>query len=215
MSTTTIPTIRLLVLLFLILSACGQQSESTHRFINPKARQLNDSAASVVINEENYEKAILLLDKAIQFDSSYAPALTNKFSYQMQLKQYEKALITAKHINRIYPQSSIHFVATGMVYENLGDTNHSKIYFSEAAKYFDKTLDTMSIKNKMYDGVRMNKAINLIFFGQEQQGNQLLEQISNGQKDNFMRESISHFMHKSKRQIINSFIQSDSTMQSE
>src|SRR4051794_18718285 len=91
--------------LFLCLSGCAQtDTESkTKHIVNPKARQLNDSAMTLTrsLKDEDYQKAIMLFDQAIEIDSNYTLAYWNKLSFQTQLKQYDKAIQTAKQLTTL------------------------------------------------------------------------------------------------------------------
>ena len=89
---------RITTFLFLaILTACRDDGEVNH-VINPEARLLNDSAIAIIKSSKNedYQKAILLLDQAIAIDSNYVRAYQNKLSFETKLEQYDKALITSK-----------------------------------------------------------------------------------------------------------------------
>ena len=196
---------RLIVSLLLItLSACGQQSKHS---INPRAKKLNDSAVYLVVREFNYDKAIELLNEAIKIDSNYPTAFVNKINFQLQLKQFDKALATSKNLLRIKPNAPDYVVMTGIINEQLGDTVSSKKYFTQAAKIYDDILDTMDIANKNYNMHLINKAVNLIFLGQQQTGNDILKKVYGNTKDEVEKEFISEFMNKSKQQILSDILQ--------
>ena len=142
----------LILLLFFGLAACGQQVK---KYIpNKKARELNDSASRLIRNnplDSIYEKAIALLNKATEIDSNYYNAYSSKLSLQWMLKKYDNALETAKHLKNLRLNSPDSYVTVGLLYEKLGDTISSYKYFSIAIAKYDNILDTMSIKNKMYN----------------------------------------------------------------
>jgi hypothetical protein len=96
---------------------------------------------------------------------------------------------------------------TGMINEQLGDTVSSKKYFTQAAKIYDDILDTMETTNKNYDMYLINKAVNLIFLGQQQTGNDILKKVYSNTKDEVEKEFISEFMNKSKQQILSEILQ--------
>jgi hypothetical protein len=69
--------IRLRLFLIIICAAIhcfGQNPGAKTININPKARALNDSAVSLVMDNFHYDKAIDLLNQALQIDSSYLTA---------------------------------------------------------------------------------------------------------------------------------------------
>ena len=100
------------------------------------------------------------------------------------------------------PEDPIGFVSTGMIYEILHDTISSKKYFAEADKHFNKILDTMDRTSTSYELLIMNKAINLILLGQQQNGNALLSKLYDKSKSNFMKEAVSPLMNKTKEEIL-------------
>lgn len=196
-------------LLLIGLSACGQQTNSKKHIVDPQARKLNDSATIVAMKQQDYATAIALLDKATQIDSNFLTAYANKLSFQLQLKQFDKALITAFDLKRIKPNAPDYYVTIGMLYDIKGDTVLSKTYFAEAATCYDKILDTMSTSNKDRDMLLMNKAVNLVLIGQQGQGNKILKQLYDRQHDEAYREMIALFMNKTKDEIIASLMQTN------
>ena len=72
--------------LFLLIGlyACGQTEKKKYS-VNPKAKQLNDSAVQAAMNNENYSGAIVLLNEAIKLDSNYYRAYSNKLTFQFAL----------------------------------------------------------------------------------------------------------------------------------
>ena len=189
--------------------ACGQQSENKKHVVDPKARQLNDSATSIAMHAQDYNKAISLLDQATQIDSNYLTAYANKLSFQLELKQFDKALATAKNLNRIKPEAPEYFVSIGLIYEHMGDTTSSNKFFNEAVNRYNKILDTMSTVNKDYDLLLMNKAVSLILVGQQQKGNDILKGLYDKQKDESYREMLSSFMNKSRKDILDNLRQTN------
>jgi tetratricopeptide (TPR) repeat protein len=164
--------------LFLIIGLyTSGQTEGQNYLVNPKARQLKDSAARIAMDSENYTKAIALLNEAIKLDSNYYPAYTNKLSFQLALKQYSDALPTAKKINMLRPDDPVPYVSIGLLCEVLHDTISSQKYFAAADSHFNNILDTMDRTNIDYEQIMMNKGINLILLGQQQNGNELLRQL--------------------------------------
>jgi tetratricopeptide (TPR) repeat protein len=194
----------LALLLFITFSACGQQ---TNYSVDPRAKKLNDSAIALVVNSDDYSKAIELLDQAINIDSNFITAFANKTSFQLQLKQFDKALVTSKQLLSIKPNVPEYIVMSGMICDQIGDTISSKKYFNQAATVYDNILDTMSTSNKNYNGFLINKAVNLIFLGQQEKGNDILNQVYNDKTSEADKELVSMFINKSKQEIISSIMQ--------
>jgi tetratricopeptide (TPR) repeat protein len=194
-------------LLFLTLIACGQKD-----MVDSEARKLNDSAVALTMksfDSSAYADAILLLDKATAIDSNYYTAYWNKYSFQWTLKQYDKALVTAKHLNRIKPDAPDYYVSIGLLYEKLGDTVSARQHFKDALVRYNNILDTMDSKNKNYDNLLINKAVNLIFAGQQTEGNEMLKQLYEKHKDDMYAQAIEMFMNKSRQEIIDGFNQTE------
>lgn len=198
-------------ILFLLIGlyACGQQSGNKIHPLDPRAKQLNDSAMFVAMQTGSYGQAIELLDQATRIDSNYLTAYGNKLIFQLELKKFEEALITANNLIRINPDAPEHFANFGMIYECKGDTVLSKKFFTQAAKRYDIILDTMNPANKDYDLLLMNKAINLVLVGEQQKGNEILQELYIKQKDETNKQLITLFINKSKQEILNYLLQTN------
>jgi tetratricopeptide (TPR) repeat protein len=189
----------------LTFSACGRNNGDTKKnVINPKAKQLNDSAVAVIrsMNEEDSRRAILLLDEAIKIDSNYFTAYWNKLSLQRQLKQYDRAIETGKQILKLRRAPYYPFII-GTFYYRLGDTTTANEYFKRTLPLCDSVLDTMSAKNKgTYEVVVMNKGVSLIFLGHPEEGNKVLKTFYDSQTDTLIKMWTGAFMNKSKEEIL-------------
>jgi|ERR1035437_4668718 tetratricopeptide (TPR) repeat protein len=202
------------LILFLLLFgfvACGQQIK---KYVpDKKAMHLNDSAMQIVMhsnNDSDCQKAIILLDQATKIDTNYFMAFFHKLSGQLQLKQYSKALETAKHINWIRPNYIDAYVTVGILSEKLGDTVTATKYYNLALDKYNKVLDTMNITNRDYNMLLMYKGIDLILVGQQAKGNKVLEQLYNNSTDNntskeIYKELVTLFMNKSRKDILENF----------
>jgi len=202
-----------LLLLFLLasLTACGQ-SEIKKPKVNPEAKRLNDSAFKIIAATWDYQKGLELLDLATRIDSNYFLGFSNKLAFQLQLKRYNDALISAKQLVRIRPNAPEPYTIAGVLYCMLGDTVTSKEYFQNALIYDDKILDTMNKSNKeRYATFLMGKAINLILIGEEEKGKTILRQlyeqpVFSGELDKMFKENLNSFINKSRREIIASML---------
>ncbi|HEU5166634.1 MAG TPA: hypothetical protein VFU29_13885 [Chitinophagaceae bacterium] len=194
-----------ILILLLTLAACGQKSNETKKHIvNAKAKQLNDSAMTLIryMKDDSSQKAILLLDEAIKIDSNYFIAYWNKLSLQSQLKQYDKAIATGKEILKLNKSPYYNFLIATFYYR-LGDTTSANNYFKKTLTMCDTVLDTMSTKNKAtYEVVVMNKGVSLIFLGHEEEGNKILKQFYDNQTDTAYRVWTGAFMNKTKEEIL-------------
>jgi tetratricopeptide (TPR) repeat protein len=191
-----------LILLLVGLFSCGQTG-SNHT-INPYAKKLNDSAVRMTfqMNDSSYQKAILLLDQATAIDSNYFVAYYNKLIFQSQLKQYDKALVTSNNLIRIRPMAPDLHLTCGELYEKISDTVSAKYNFQTALSLYDSILDTMSVGNRHYDMLFMNKAIDLIMLGEQIQGHELLKQLYDRQTDEDFKDVILSFMNKNRKELL-------------
>ncbi|MBI1343281.1 MAG: hypothetical protein GC171_10135 [Terrimonas sp.] len=185
--------------------ACGQKSNETKKHIvNDKAKQLNDSAMNLIryMNDDSSQKAILLLDEAINIDSNYFIAYWNKLSLQGQLKQYDKAITTGKEILKLN-KSPYYYFLIATFYYRLGDTTSADNYFKKTLTLCDTVLDTMSKKNiTTYEVVVMSKGVSLIFLGHQEEGNKVLKQFYDNQTDTTYKVWTGAFMNKTKEDIL-------------
>jgi tetratricopeptide (TPR) repeat protein len=163
----------------------------------------------IAMKQQDYTKAIALLDQATQIDSNFLTAYANKLAFQLQLKQFDNALMTAYNLKRIKPNAPDYYGTIGMLYHIKGDMVSSRKYFTEAATRYDKILDTMSTTDKYRDMLLMNKAVNLVLLGQQEQGNQILKQLYQSQQNEAYKEMIALFMNKTGDDIIKSLMQAN------
>lgn len=193
--------------LIIVFYSCGQESNSKKNSAKPDAKSLNDSATLIVKQTQDYAKAISLLDEATQLDSNYLVAYRNKLSFQLQLKQYDQALLTAHDLKRLKPAMPDYYTTIGILYDIKGDTVSSSKFFAEASAKFDSILDTMSKTSMNYDILLMNKAINLILLDEQQKGNDILKQLHDKHKEEGYRESLALLRNKSKQELLEYFVE--------
>lgn len=198
-----------ILFLFIGLYACGQQSSNKKNTVDPNARRLNDSAMQVAMYTQDYDKAIALLEQAILIDSNYLTAYANKLSFQMQLKRFDQALQTAFKLKSQRPQSPEYYVTIGMLYHFKSDTGSSIKFLKEADALYSNIFDTMKVANPHYDMLLMGKGINLVFIGQQIEGNRVLKLLYDKSKDEIFKEMLSSYMNKSKQAILDDLIQKE------
>lgn len=195
-----------LTLVLPIVFLARSQGQQTKKHIpNLRARQLHDSAMTLAMKFGNKEQIIALLDQATETDSNFYLAYWNKLVFQMELNQFGKALNTAKNLIRIQPETPDSYVTMGILYEKNGDSLSAQKHFNEALSRYDKILDTISTSNTKYETFLMNKAVNLIFIGQEEKGNKILQELYDKQKDDLHKEIYRQFLGKSKKEILEEF----------
>ncbi len=186
----------LTLIIFLELLSCKYQQ------IYAQAKQLTDSADVIFKNTLDPLKALPLLHKATELDSTYLPALVTKLNFEMVSNMPDKALLTAMTLIRVKPEVSEYYSAIGFIYEQMKDTISSKKYFSRAVACYTKKLEGMSNSNENYDWILFNKATNMIFAGDEQNANYILTELYNRTQEVTFKETVKSVMNKSRQQLI-------------
>jgi tetratricopeptide (TPR) repeat protein len=197
-------TLRFLTVFLLIgIWSCGQ-SAGKHK-VDPAAVQLNNQAmllVAFIYNPDSSRKAISLLDKATAIDSNYFLGHYNKLMFFNQLKQFGKAVFTVNKLIQLQPTAHDLYLTGGVLYEQLGDTISSKSYFEKSLSICNSVLDTMNTKNRDYEMLVGNKAINLIMLGDQAKANELLKKLYESQTSEEEKKWTASLMNKNKKQIL-------------
>jgi tetratricopeptide (TPR) repeat protein len=193
----------LTVFLLLGIWSCGQ-SAGKHK-VDPAAVQLNNQAMTLVAfiyNSDSSRKAISLLDKATAIDSNYFLGHYNKLMFFNQLKQFDKAVFTVNKLIQLQPTAHDLYLTGGVLYEQLGDTISSKSYFKKSLSICNSVLDTMNTKNRDYEMLVGNKAVNLIMLRDQAKANELLKKLYESQTSEEQKKWTASLMNKNKKQIL-------------
>src|SRR5580658_916477 len=94
--------------LLFIFPAYGQSINKMFP-IDLKAKKLKDSATLIAMHQQDFVRAISLLDKATQIDSNYIGAYRNKLTFEMDLKHYDEALGVSLKILQLKPNNPDHY----------------------------------------------------------------------------------------------------------
>jgi len=202
-------------ILILLIAAClfsckqkGTAQSTIHKKYNPEAVKLSNSALKMAQSSYGADRpqaltnAIALFNKALSIDSNYYWACYNKLAFQLELKQYQDALVTDKQLVRISPYKADSYSNEGLLEDKLGDTLSGNECFKKALSLYNNLLDTMSEKNKHYNDIKLNKAVALIMTGQQIKGNPILKQLYNTTTDTSYRQYYLLYMNKSRKQIL-------------
>jgi tetratricopeptide (TPR) repeat protein len=133
-------------------------------------RQLNNDSML-------YEKAIGLLDKALQIDSNYFLAYMSKFMFQCHLKQYQDALETGKQLIRLGPLDGTIRYLVGMTHEIMGDTVAARSNYENALALFEKALSSMAMSNKRYSRIEVSKGMDLMMLGRIKEAHDVFQKL--------------------------------------
>jgi len=179
---------------------------------NPEAVKLNNLAVKLFmqsVDSNNKQNAINLLNKATAIDSNYFTAYWNKLSFQMGLKQYDNALITARRITVIRPNNAYVQAMVGNLLEIKGDSISSKPNFNASLLLYNKMLDTINVKDSRYKDVVFGKATDLIMLGKQSEANILLKQLYNSTTDTVYRQMYMQYIGKDRKTTIEGLMKPD------
>jgi tetratricopeptide (TPR) repeat protein len=194
-------------ILLLTFYSCSQKSAKHKGDLD--AVELNYRAMALVAfieNGDSSKKAISLLDKATTIDTNYFLGHYNKLMFYNQLRQYDKAILTINKLIQIRPSAHDLYLTAGILYERIGDTVSSRSYFAKSLTICNIVLDTMSSKNRDYEMIVSNKAINLIMLANEVKANELLKKLYDNQTDEEFKKTTLSMMNKSKNELLELWI---------
>jgi tetratricopeptide (TPR) repeat protein len=194
-------------LLLLALVSCNAPDNTLAKHEVPaEAMKLNDSAITLYMrgSKDSAElvKLIAMLDKATAIDSNFYMAYNNKIMFLFATKQYDKALTASKQLIRIHPDVPDFYGRTGIIYEILGDSVSAHGYFVKAGELYDHVLDTMNTASPDYDMFVMTVGMNKVMMGQQKEGDAIIKQVYDRQKDPVRREAVAKMVGKTKKEMI-------------
>ena len=189
---------------FIFLSSCGQFSTVKKTTIDAEAMALNDSAIAlnITFDQENTLKAIKLLDKATEIDPDYYLAHWNKYVFLNELNKKEQAFETLKTLEKLSPENPELLMASGVFYENSGDSSTAIEKYQKANNIYQSILDTTVNVGIQYSMLQSNRAINLILLGKKVEGREILEYLYKNEKDEAFKEMIQTFLTFSKQDFL-------------
>jgi len=195
-----------LVLYFIALYSCGQNHSYSKVDVNV-ARLSNKIIPLVnfLDNPDSCKKALLFLDSATAIDNGCFLCYYNKLMFLYSLKEYGKAVETLNECIRLNPSAQDLYLTGGILYERVGDTASAKEYFRKSLTICNNVLDTISTKNRDFDMLVGNKAINLIMLGDEVEANKILKTLYDTQRDEEMKKMTLSLMGKTKKELIEQF----------
>jgi len=196
---------RLLILLF---AGClfGCKSKAQKIAIKPEAIKLNKIAMDTLIKGADRVKAlaaaVTLLNKATEIDSNYFIGYSNKFSYQTELKEYDKALITGKRMMKLRPNNVTIKMQVGIVYEKTGDKVAAIQCYNQGLSIYDKLLDTMNVNNPAYKELLFEKASDLVLLHQEQKGYSIMRELYDKEANTDIKQMYKQYINMSREDMI-------------
>lgn len=151
--------------------------------INPLAIDYNDLAIKQ-IHVQNYDSALVLINKALSLDGNYTLGYSNKIGIYIGMKDYKKALIVADELMKIDPQYVTCYVQAGAICDIMGDSIMAIDYYKKGISCYDeKILKADDPKQLLMN--RVNRACLLRFVGKEDEGKKELEKLKTDNPDNY------------------------------
>ena len=147
------------ILIFCFYSGFSQGSHS----FDKRAIELNNNAVSLM-STDDYNGALLLLDSAIQIDSSYYYAYLNKVNIYCSQKHYHKAIEYSKHAIREKPDLAESVMFLGMLYDKIGEPEKAKRQYQLAIEVFNNRI---SLSDKNRNSNKINRACALYLLDPE------------------------------------------------
>lgn len=198
-----------LVTLIVCIAAFIHCKAQAEHIPDPKAKALNDKAVGKYLkynsNPDSVLAAVRLLDKAVEIDSFYYNAWTNKLGYECQLRRFEEAMNTTGNITRIFPKSNDILFFRGILQFKFRHDREAIATFEKLVKIYDKEPN----KNYSNDDLKtdlINKAIALKLIGKTDEGNEILRKLADKEHDPAVKKYIMSYISDSKETIINNMV---------
>lgn len=161
---------------FVVLMGCKPKKEVYTP--DNKAVEFQKRAYALVVkdwgNKVKVEKAILLLDSAIQIDDKYFGAYWSKLQLYMSRKDLANAIIVNQKLNELRPHQPVWKVQRGMLYELDGQQDNADECFKAALSKFEKMMDE---NPNIHWQFQLEYAESLMMVGKEKEGRALYEKI--------------------------------------
>lgn len=195
---------------FIIISAiilvysCSNKKQENK--FNPKAIELDTKAAELIAKGE-YDSAMVLLDKALQIDSTYHYAYGLKANIYMMKDMPDSAISQLEKQLKLAPKFAEVWSGTALLYDKKGDTLKAREYYNKSITLYDKRIENpdKSSKKDIVRSNRVNRAFNLILAGQEQKGRSEALQLKREEPNNFDTNVINGLLTKTRKEILDDY----------
>jgi len=186
----------LLIIILLILISC-KKNDSLAEY-NTKAIKLNSEAVQLVA-EEQYDSAFSLLNKAIEFDSTYYLAYSNKVTIYLLRNDYKNAFKQIKKILEIKKDFAEGWLLAGLIIEMIENKESAIKYYQKAINIYTKQIDNPG-KPEQVPSDKLNRAVAKILLGKGEEGRAELIEVKNAYSD--YRTMATMYLEKSREEII-------------
>ena len=168
----TVSYLQTLVYILLIFSSCNGQKKDVY---NPKAIGLNNRAVEF-IKTEQYDSALIYLDKAIKIDTTYYLAYGNKVTVYCTLKNFKDASLIAEKVIEVKSDLAEGWKFAGMLKDKLGDTLSAVKYYKKSIEIYDERIANPD-KQRYLKANKLNRAVSYLLIGQEETGHNEIKKL--------------------------------------
>ncbi len=196
----------------LLVSAIFSCNQKEDKSLRKMALELNKKAIDLVPfrKDDSLKKAIAYLDNATTIDSTCFICYTNKLTFLLDLKQYDRALSTVYKILEIKPGEYFFYATAGMLSDLKGDSSAARTYFQQSLDLSNKVLDTVKIKSADFYGISLLQSNIHLMLGDsmksKQQLQELLKDIPDGSEFEFWKEIIQSYLNKNRRMLMHEIL---------
>jgi tetratricopeptide (TPR) repeat protein len=179
-----------------IIASCNRSNQSTK--YNRKSIELQGFAVHLIQNNQ-YDSALILLDKAIKLDTTYYLAYADKVEIFLKLKDFNHAISESKQLLNIKPDFAEGWQFEGLIYDLIGDSvNAIKDYYKSIDLFSERLLDPQ--KKKYIFNNKLNIAVSLLLARQEKSAYDSLRKIKEQYPDQITGDE---FLKLSRKDLFN------------
>jgi len=162
-----------MILLLIIIANCimNLQKETSEEM----ASRLTNRAVEL-ISALKYDSALICLDKAIKFDSTYYYSYGVKASLHTSLKQYDKALKAMEKQIQLKPDLAEEYTIAGKLSDVLLDSIKAKKYYSKALELYDTKI-AKNAKPQMKVSYELDRVSLLILLSKDSEAKQQMAKV--------------------------------------
>lgn len=168
--------------------------------INRKAVGFNKEAMDIIYErgwgEEQVDSALFLLNKAIEIESDYYLAHSNKIMMLFKKKNFDQILITNKEMQRLSPEDPSLIVQEGLIYELKGDSISSNLAYKKGVAEYDFILKN---DTTIGSGFKFVAIQSLVVANEEEKAKSLLIQLKGENSEN---EMLQNYNYQTKREFL-------------
>jgi len=128
------------ILLLSIILSCNAQN-TTYK---PKAIEMNNKAVNMVSKSfgdvDQIKKALVILDSAINLDTTYDFAYQNKANYLCKLKEYDSAIKTLDKVILLHKNTEVVLSLQGFMLEKIGKEKDALAKYQAAFTEYEQLI---------------------------------------------------------------------------